>query len=140
MRPFFYVLLLFTLSCGGKPLDVLFGKTSKKELTEIKGEPLKVEDLKNSPDVILHYPEDEKYQITNDKVSAKFHTPSDQEKSLLYWKHKFKDCSTELKQASAIKDSHLKPEMELKCEEQGMSVVYTEGSPFISRIIEYAKE
>ena len=71
---------------------------------------------------------------------AGFRNPSSEENSVLFWKHKFKDCEVTERKITPQEDAHQLPEIELACKSQGVSVVYVEGSNFISRVVEYAKE
>ena len=141
MRPFLFLALLLTLSCGEKKHQrVKYGKTTESMLIEMKGEPVKEEEIPLPSSKVLTFEQDEKYQIKDKKVVSAFKNPEGDEKMLLFWKHKFKDCSSQLKKIAAPKDSHTPPELELSCSQLGLSVIYSESSPFISRIHEYAKE
>ncbi len=127
MRSFLFLTMLFVLnSCGQKHLSVKYGKTTKAALISMQGPPLKEEDS------VLYYPDDLRYQVESNIVTTGFRTPHEEEKELLYWQRKFKECETYEKKISP-------EERELGCPKAGISIVYVCGSEFISRIVEYEK-
>ena len=135
------ILAIFLLSgCGVKKSSFVMGKTTRSEVISVKGEPIKEEAIPVNDGTILIYGEDEKYQLKGDIVVNLFKNPSNQERLLLFWKHKFKDCLTTIKKISKDETSHTSPEMEFSCPSQGVSVIYTEGSDVISRVIENEKK
>lgn len=131
-------MLLTLLACGVKRTPVEYGKTTVSELIAIKGEPLSEEKIPVKDSRLLEFPRNEKFQIQNDKVTHAFQDPDRGERSVLYWKHRFKDCETEIRKLEKA-DEHVMAEIEFACPAEGMSVIYTEGSEFVSRVIEYAK-
>ena len=131
MGPFFVFLLL--IACGEKK-SIKLGQTTKSDLIEIKGEPLKVEVVPAGE--ILTYKGNEKIQISEDKVSASFRDPAGDERNVLYWRHSFRDCDA--KEIPLSED--IIPEMELSCASRGLSVVFVKNSGKVSRITEYEKK
>lgn len=130
---------LLLASCGPKGRSFFhFGKTTKKELIAEKGEPLREEKLERKDAVVLVYPEDEKFQIENDVVTNHFVNPSEEESTVLFWKHKFKNCET--RETLLDKDAHGTSEMFFACDQAGQGVVYNAGASHISRMIEYEKK
>lgn len=139
MKPILFFLLILTVSCGVKKKSSQdYGKTTSDELIKTEGEPIKKESIPIDNGVIFHYPDDVKYQIQNDVVEVGFKNPVGDEKSVLYWKHKFKDCKTITKELPS--KSHMESEIEFSCPEEGQSVIYLKNSPTILRVIEYAKK
>jgi hypothetical protein len=132
IRPFFLIFFLFT-SCGGEVPSIDYGKTTLKHLIQQKGEPLKSAEVPVSKGRIHHYPNDLKFQTTGETIIVGFRKPLDTEKTLIYWKHLFRDCPTKIKKISA-------QERELSCEQRGLSVVYSLGSEYVARVIEYEKK
>ncbi len=128
MGPFLLILLF--ISCGEKK-SIQPGVTSKSDLIEVKGEPLKSDDVPAGE--VLTYKNNEKFQLTGNKVSAIFRDPSGDEKNLLFWRHQFKACATN---ESALSDDAI-PEIELSCDKLGKSVVFFKGSGKVMRIGEY---
>jgi hypothetical protein len=139
MKSFMYLSLLVLAACGVKHSSVDYGKTTVADLVAEKGQPLEEKTIPVKEAKILLYQDNEKYQVKNDVVTHGFKDPKGDEKTVLYWKHKFRDCTTSTKQISKPKGHEL-PEYELKCPEQGTTVIYTEGSDFVSRIIEHEKQ
>lgn len=137
MKPFPLLLLLFITACGAKSSSVKYGKTTVADLIQEKGEPTKKEAIPIKGSSVLYFNDKESYQIKDDIVTNGFITPQKEERSLLYWKHHFKDCQTILKKLPRKADSHGPLEYELACPEEGRSIIYSEGSEFISRIVEY---
>lgn len=130
--------LLLLSACGGNISRIEYGKTPVSNLVAQKGEPL--EKLTPAKSIeIYQYEENEKFQVEDDIVTYGFKNPEGDELALLFWKHKFKDCETITKKMSEP-NRHTPPEFELKCAAQGLSVIYTEGSEFVSRVIEYEKK
>lgn len=140
MRPFYFLLLLIVAACGVKHSSVDYGKTTVADLIQEKGSPLKEEAIPVKEGKILHYSPDEKYQVKGDVVTNGFKAPRGDQKTLIYWKHQFRECQTRHQKLSTKTTGHELPEFELACDEQGISVVYTEGSEFVSRINEYEKK
>lgn len=128
MGPF--LLLFLIISCGEKK-SIQPGITSKNDLIELKGEPVKSDVVPSGE--VLTYKYNEKFQVSANKVSAIFRDPSGDEKNLLFWRHKFKECSTREK---TLSDDSI-PEIELSCDKSGMAVVFVKGSGKVLRIGEY---
>ncbi len=139
MKQIIYLLLLILSACGVKHSSVDYGKTKVSDLVAMKGPPVEEKAIPVSEGKMLIYEDDEKYQTKNDVVTHGFKEPKGDERSLLYWKHKLKDCDTVIKKIS-ITEGHVAPEYEFKCLAEGVTVIYTEGSEFISRIIEHDKK
>lgn len=139
MKQILYLVLLLSAACGVKHSSVDYGKTKVSDLVAMKGPPAEEKSIPVSDGKMLIYNDDEKFQIQNDIVTHGFKNPQGEERTLLYWKHKLKDCETVTNKISKT-DGHVAPEFELKCSSEGISVIYTEGSEFISRIIEHDKK
>jgi hypothetical protein len=135
---FFFCMFLLN-SCGGGSRYVNFGKTTRMELFAIQGNPISEESIPLKGGKILIYPDHQKFQLHNDLVTHGFRDPEGDEKNLIYWKHKFKDCNP-VTQKISEPIFHEASEYEFKCHRMGLSVVYKDGSEFIERIIEYEKE
>jgi hypothetical protein len=140
MRSLYFLILLSLAACGVKQTSLDYGKTTVADLVAIKGEPEAEEKIPVKEGKVLIYPDDEKYQVKGEVVTGGFKKPKGNEKTLIYWKHKLKDCETKLRKVQSKQDGHTMPEYELACEESGLSVIYTEGSEFVSRVIEYEKK
>ncbi len=129
--------LVLLVACGSpKSSHRSYGKLSVADLIGEKGQPLKEEIIPVKDGRVLHFKDDERFQVQGTIVTNSFRNPNSDEMTVLFWKNKFKDCDTEtitLKPAGSQS-----AEMELSCKAQGMSVVYTDGSEFISRVVEYA--
>lgn len=138
MKPILFLSLLALAACGVKHSSVDYGKTTVAALVSEKGEPLEKSAPAKSIE-IYQYPDNEKFQIKGDIVTHGFKDPKGDEKTLLYWKHKFKDCETVSRKIGEQKGHEL-PEHELKCPAQGVTVIYTEGSEFVSRVVEHEKQ
>ncbi len=138
MKPLFYLSFLVVAACGVKHTSVDYGKTTAADLIAEKGEPIAKTEIPVKNGEVFQYQDNEKYQLKDDVVTHGFKNPKGDEKNLLFWKHKFKDCETTTKKISE-KTGHVLPEYELKCASEGVTVIYTEGSEFVSRVIEHAK-
>jgi len=111
------ILLLFTaVSCADQVKLIDYGKTSKRDLQSQMGEPTKIENPVPKVEV-LTYENDQKFQVQDDVVTAGFRKPTEEEKSLLYWRHTLRDCQTTFIELSKPKDSHLFAEKQLSCPE-----------------------
>ncbi len=124
------LILLLLISCGEKK-SIKAGVSSKSDLIEVKGDPLKTDEVPDGE--VLTYTSNEKFQLTGNKVTAIFRDPAGDEKNLLYWRHQFKDCQTS---ETALSDEAI-PEMEFSCDQLGKSVVFVKGSGKVLRIGEY---
>jgi hypothetical protein len=139
MKMLYCLGLLLLVSCGTKKHNVKFGETTKADLIQLRGEPLREESIPVKDSSLLVYSENESYQIQNGVVSASLKSASSEEKSVQFWKHKLKDCKTRLNKIES-KNSHRPAQMELDCPEEGIKVVYMDGSATVSTVVEYAKE
>jgi hypothetical protein len=133
----FILLLLFISACAPKPSKLVFGITSKEELIEVKGEPLEEQTITDK--TILVYPEDEKYQVSDGVVESKFRAPSPEEKSLLYWKHQFKDDPDAFTTSYQSKE-HADRTIQYFSKRYGLTVVYDEALDQVVRIVEYVPQ
>lgn len=131
MGPFFIFLLL--IACGEKK-SIHYGKTSKSALIEMKGGPQKIEEVPVGE--VLTYKGNEKFQITENKVSASFRDPEGDERNVLYWRHSFRDC--DVKEIPLSEETI--PEMELSCVSLGRSIIFVKNSGKVTRITEYEKK
>ena len=138
-QKFLIICLLLINSCGGGNRNLRYGKTTKTELIALQGFPISEESIPVKEGKILIYPNHQKFQIQNDLVIHGFRDPVGDERNLIYWKHKFKNCNS-MTQKISEPISHEASEYEFKCQTMGLSVVYKEGSEFIERIIEHEKE
>ncbi len=130
MGPFFIFLLL--IACSEKR-TIVPGVTSRSALIEMKGEPLKTEEVPSGE--ILSYKENEKIQVSGNKVSATFRDPSGDERNVLFWRHHFRDCDV---RELPLSDETI-PEIELSCASLGKSVVFVKNSGKVTRISEYER-
>lgn len=139
MKAFLSLIFLTAAACGVKHSSVDYGKTSVSDLIAAKGEPIKEMKIPVQDAKVLLYEENEKYQVKGEVVTHGFKDPKGDQKNIIFWKHKFKDCDTQTKQISKPQ-GHEMPEYEMKCPEQGLTVIYSEGSEFVSRVIEHEKK
>lgn len=139
MKQTMYLALLLLAACGVKHSSVDYGKTKVSDLVAMKGDPVEEKPIPVQDGKMLIYENNEKFQVKNDIVTHGFKEPKGDERSILYWKHKLKDCDTVTRKVAAT-DGHIAPEYELKCLSEGITVIYTEGSEFVSRIIEHDKK
>ncbi len=133
-----FISLLTLAACGAKKEGIRYGETTKAALVSEVGEPISVESPRPSVE-ILKYDGDQKYQVQSDLVVAGFRNPQSEEKALLYWRHKFKDCKTEFTELAETK-THLKAEKQLRCASLGLSVIYDPNIDQVTRIVESAHE
>ncbi len=131
MGPF--LLFFLVIACGEKK-SVEFGVTSRSALISQKGEPVKSESVPSGE--LLTYKENEKFQITDDKVTVRFRNPNGDERNLLYWRHRFRECDSSEKELS----DDAVPEIEFICAKAGTSVVYVKGTGRVVRISEYERQ
>lgn len=141
MRLTILLSLLVLASCGGTRTSFEMGKTTRSDVVAKKGQPdqeiaLPMEDSS----MMIYEKTDEKFQLKGDVVTNAFKNPVDDEKLLIHWRHKFKDCAVTKTTLPKQPNSHTPPEVELACPEQGLSVIYTDGSDAVSRVVEYAKK
>ncbi len=117
------------------------GQTTRADVVADRGDPLSEEVIPVKDGSIMKYSNDEKIQLKGEVVTNRFTNPSGDEKLVMWWKHKFKSCSL-LKSSTLPSDpkAHTSKEIEMACPEEGLSVIYTEGSDTISRVVEYEKK
>ena len=124
-------------SCGVKKSSFKMGQTTRQEIVAMKGEPLREEVIPVKDSSILVYPDEEKLQIKDDVLINSFKNPQGDEKQLIYWKHKFKECQTISKDLPQENKTHTPPEIEMSCLSEGISIIYTQGSDIVTRVVEY---
>jgi hypothetical protein len=132
-------LVLISISCGVKPNPVSFGETKKEELIALKGPPQSEESIPVKDSSLVVYSEKESYQIQNGAVKASLKSPASEQSSVMFWKHKLKDCDTVLRKVPNS-DPHLSALMELDCPSSGLKIVFREGSEEVQKVVEYAKK
>lgn len=139
MKSLAYLFVLTLAACGAKHNKNDYGKMTTAQLIAEKGEPEQKKETPMKDVEIFQYSNNESYQVRNEIVTNKFRDPTSDEKALIYWRHKFKDCDTTDMKIAKVED-HTIPESELKCSKLGLSVIYTEGSGIVSRVVEHEKK
>jgi hypothetical protein len=135
------LLLLLAGACADSKAPITYGSTTKAALVAEKGAPQASEKpIAGSPVEMLVYENGEKYQVSGDVVVAGFKEPLEEESSLLYWRHKLKDCPTTFEVIGDQAASHLHAEKELKCARDGISVIYDPNIDKVVRVVEHAKK
>lgn len=137
----YIIIVTITLaSCGKKKIEPNYGKTTSLELTQLLGVPAKEEVVPVENTKIYHYSSGDKYQVEKNIVTNGFLVPKENEMTLIYWKHAFKDCETTTENLTQNKQGHEASEFLLKCQSLGVGVVYSEYSNVISKVIKYEKK
>ena len=141
MRSFYLLsFLLLVSACGArKSSSYKMGETTRSEVVAKKGEPVEEVALPMPDSKLMKYEGQESFQLKGDVVVNRFSNPSGDEKLVLWWKNRFKDCSTKSKALPKDPNAHTPGEIELTCPEEGISVIYTEGSSAVSRVVEFEK-
>lgn len=139
MKPLFYLSFLILAACGSKHSSVDYGKTTVADLVAAKGEPLQENKVPVKDTKILLYENNEKYQAKGEIITHGYKNPKGDERSLLYWKHRFKDCETSSRKIGKP-HGHELSEIEFSCVSEGLTVIYTEGSDTVNRVVEYEKK
>ncbi len=141
MRSMLLILSLIGLvSCADSGSKWRYGETTKAALVAEKGPPDSIErPLGGSKTEVLVYAGNEKFQVTNDVVVAGFRNPTEEERSLIYWRHYFKDCTTSFTELAAVA-GHLRPEKEFKCAHLGLSVIYDPNIDQVTRVVGHAEK
>lgn len=129
--PFLFLLLF--LSCGEKN-SIRLGVSTKSDVIDLRGEPSKTEIIPSGE--ILTYKNNEKFQISGEKVRGSFRDPVGDEKHVLFWRHAFRECQTVERNLS---DDPI-PEIELSCGREGKSVIFVKSSGTILRVSEYERD
>jgi hypothetical protein len=142
MKAFIILSLLLLSACGANRSSFKIGETTRADVIAEKGEPLSEEILPAVKDgSMMKFKNNESIQLKGEVVSNRFTNPTGDEKLVMWWKHKFKSCAF-LKLTTLPQDpkAHTQPEVEMACPEEGISVIYTQGSDTISRVVEYEKK
>lgn len=140
MRVLLILSLLLLGACGVKTNNIIMGETSRADLLAEKGEALSEHSIPNKDGTVLKFKNHETYQLKGDIVVNSFTNPKGNQKLVMWWKHKFKDCLTTKTNLALDPKSHTPPEIEFACPSEGLSVIYTEGSDLISRVVENEKK
>ena len=141
MRPYLFVcFLVLASSCGVKKSSSYeMGKTTRAEVIALKGEPVSEVANPGPNSTTIRFKDEESFQLKGDIVVNHFANPGSDEMKVIWWKHRFKDCSTRTTELARGSDSHTPPEMELSCPSEGLSVIYTQGSDSVSRVVQFEK-
>ncbi len=139
MKAFTYLLFVALAGCGAKNDGVSFGKTTVSALVAERGAPLEEKPIPLEDGKILIYDGNEKFQVKGDIVTHGFKDPKGDETLLMFWRHKFKDCPPVERKISEGQ-GHVRAEFELTCPAEGLTVIYTQDSEFVSRIIHHEKK
>lgn len=139
MRITLLIFLLIFASCGVKKNEPHYGKTTKEELTLLLGEPSRVEEIPVENSNILHYANGDKYQIKNNIVSNAFMVPKTEEATLVYWQHALKHCDVKIEVLKKELIGHELPEKIMKCDTEGVGVIFNENSSHVLRVYKYEK-
>jgi hypothetical protein len=134
------LIIILTVSCAPKPSKLRFGVTTKSELIEVKGEPLDEKKFTQQSVEVLTFENDEKYQIKEDIVESSWRSPSEEEKSLFYWKYKYKNEVVDFKPHDDGKEkSHEERTVQYLLDNKGLTIVYDPQIDQVVRVLEYAQ-
>lgn len=140
MRLLVLLSLVLTVSCAANKRETHYGKTTVPELILLKGEPLKEEAIPVKDGKIFLYSDNLKFQIKNNVVTHSYRNPTNDESTLIFWKHAFKNCNPTNEKISQKNNGHELIEFLMKCDAQGIGVVYLADSETVLRVIEYEKK
>lgn len=138
MKPIFCLMLLALAACGAKNDGLDYGKTTVAALVAQRGPPVEEKPIPLEGGKMLIYDGNEKFQVKGEIVTHGFKDPKGDETLLMYWRHRFKDCAV-LERKISEAQGHVRPEQELTCAAEGVTVIYTQDSEFVSRIIYHEK-
>lgn len=138
-----FCLLFLFVSCGGANSGSVkkkkYGILTVSELISEKGEALSIV-KSDTPNVeFYNYENEEKYQIDKGIVVSSFREPAGDEKTLIYWKHKYSDCAIQVNALSQKSDTHTRPDEEYRCASEGVSLIYNPNIEQVVRVVEYAE-
>src|SRR5690606_16835385 len=114
-----------------------YGKTTVQELLSLKGESIKEVFIRVYDSKVLHFENNEKYQVKDDIVINGYLNTVHEQKSINYWKHAFKDCDVVIQKITEKVNGHEPPEYLMKCDAMGVGVVYVQDSDIVLRVVEY---
>jgi hypothetical protein len=135
MKPYLLIGLLLLSACGSKKSPVEYGKTTRADIIALKhGTPHTETKVPVEDGSVMIYP-DETFQLKGDIVTNVIRQPQGDEATLIYWKHRFKDCHTKQEVLPHPKDSHIPPDVQLSCEQQGEAVIYMMGSDAVKKVM-----
>jgi hypothetical protein len=137
MRVSFILSMLILAACGVKKSSYQIGKTTRAEIIAEKGDSIREDETPMKDTIVSVYPDDEKYQFKNDVLVNTFKNPQGDEKQLTFWIHKFKECEPISKTLPHDPAAHTPPEIEMSCPSEGVSIIYTQGSGIVTRVVEY---
>lgn len=143
MRAYLLICVLLTAwSCGrSRPESkIQLGQSTRAQVVEEKGEEGKEEKIPVKDAVSVSFSDGDRIQFKNDIAVVRFSEAVGDEKSLLWWKHKFKDCATTTTTLEHVKHAHVLPEKEFKCASEGLSIIFYEGSDVVVRVVEIEKK
>lgn len=131
--------LIIATSCSEQSKRVKYGTTTREELTSELGEPEKIENPKTTIEVLV-YKNNQKFQVTKKIVVAGMRDPKNEEKSLLYWKHTYKDCQTTTTVLKVSDGSDLQAHKQFGCSSLGQFVVYDPNIDQVIRVVDHVEK
>ena len=121
--------IFFIVSCS-KERPIVLGSTSSQELVNRQGNP-----QEKKGDLLL-YPELVSYQVANNVVVGNYRSPTAQERSLNYWKHRW-DGNKKIYQVHKLGHQNL---LEIQDVETGSSIFYNESTLRVQRVMEFQRD
>lgn len=113
---------------------------SEKALTDGIGEPLSTEVPETRKAAkILNYAGNTRWQVEQGRAVAHFREPLEHEKSLQYWRHRWKGLEKSTLQEDSTSD-HVEGDLQFSAPELGMIVIYRPSVDSVVRVVEYATE
>lgn len=134
MKYFLFILLITLISCSpekGKLRQAHYNY-SVDQLNAEKGTPHKTS--KNYLDEnyeMYHYDDDEVYQVSGNKVIAKFRNAKNHEKNIQYWRHLLSGVYYKIEKDTKSKTHS--PNNILRCPSKGLTI-YFNSSGFVLRV------
>jgi hypothetical protein len=114
------------------------GVTVRTEIEAARGRPAREEPVSAAPGSSLaEYPESgERFQLRDDRVVARLREPARHERTLQYWRHRWKGRRQSREPLDSRVDVHSGAGFALRNEEENVAVFYREGGE-VFRVVEY---
>lgn len=140
LKIYFQIVFLFLISCGKKSEIINLGKTKESELITIKGLPQNSLNKNNNIKLLVYKKELTSYQIEKDTVVAKFRPPTKIERSIQYWRQKWKyQKTTELKNNNVEYTHNLNLYQFINRIEK-KTIIFDLNNGLVDRVIEYENQ
>ncbi len=128
-------------ACGGNPAQsIVPGQSTVADVQKVMGgAPVTTVQVGSNSEKVLKYDKGFEFQTKKKLVVAKRRAPLAHERTLQYWRHRWKDQHPEFVPVKGTLSATGQPRMELRAPTLGMAVLYDPAISRVTEVVEYAR-